>query len=40
MTILENLSLAENKGKMYGLGRAVNRRRMQDIRQCGRLCGR
>ena len=29
MTILENLSLAENKGKLYGLGRAVNRKRVQ-----------
>ena len=33
MTILENLSLAENKGKLYGLGRAVNRKRIQDYKE-------
>ena len=33
MTILENLSLAENKGKLYGLDRAVNRKRVQDYKE-------
>lgn len=28
MTILENMSLADNKGKRFGLGRGVNKRRM------------
>lgn len=28
MTILENMSLADNKGKMYGLGLCVNKARM------------
>ncbi|WP_461812136.1 ABC transporter ATP-binding protein [Faecalimonas sp.] len=29
MTIYENMSLAENKGKMYGLGRALDKRKKQ-----------
>lgn len=32
MTILENMSLAENKGKPFGLGRAVNRKRAEVYR--------
>lgn len=28
MTILENLSLADNKGKLYGLGRGTNKARI------------
>ena len=27
MTILENLAMADNKGKRYGLGRGINKRR-------------
>ena len=33
LTVLENLSLADNKGKPFGLGRGVNRRRIDDYRQ-------
>lgn len=32
LTVLENLSLAENKGKPFGLGRAVDRRRIDGYR--------
>lgn len=32
MTILENLSMADNKGKRFGLGRGVNRRRVDAYR--------
>lgn len=32
MTMLENLALADNKGKHYGLGRGVNRKRIDDYR--------
>ena len=32
LTVLENLSLADNKGKPFGLGRGVNRRRAADYR--------
>ncbi len=32
MTILENLSMADNKGKRYGLTAGTNRRRMEDYR--------
>ncbi|MGN1020394.1 MAG: ABC transporter ATP-binding protein [Aristaeellaceae bacterium] len=32
MTILENLSLADNKGKRYGLTPGANRRRIKDYR--------
>ena len=32
LTELENLSLADNKGKPFGLGRGVNRRRVADYR--------
>lgn len=33
LTVLENLSLADNKGKPFGLGRGVNRRRVEDYRR-------
>ncbi len=33
MTILENLSLADNKGKFYGLSMGVNRRRIDAYRE-------
>ena len=33
MTILENMSLADNKGKFYGLGRGVNRNRKEHYRE-------
>ena len=33
MTILENMSLAENKGKIYGLGRGTNRARIDTYRE-------
>ncbi len=33
MTILENLSLADNKGKFYGLGMGVNKKRIQAYRE-------
>lgn len=33
MTILENMSLADNKGKSFGLGRGVNKRRMEHYRE-------
>lgn len=33
LTMLENLSLADNKGKRFGLGRGVNRRRVEFYRQ-------
>ena len=33
MTILENMSLADNKGKFFGLGRGTNRGRIQDYRE-------
>jgi putative ABC transport system ATP-binding protein len=32
MTILENLSIAENKGRRYGLGRGVNQSRVEHYR--------
>ena len=32
LTVLENLSLADNKGKPFGLGRGINRRRVADYR--------
>ncbi len=32
LTILENLSLAANKGKFFGLGGGVNRKRMEEFR--------
>ena len=31
MTILENLAIADNKGKAYGLGRGTNHARMDEI---------
>ena len=33
MTILENMSLADNKGKIYGLGRGTNRARIDTYRE-------
>jgi putative ABC transport system ATP-binding protein len=33
LTILENLALADNKGRPYGPGRGVNRRRIDQYRQ-------
>lgn len=33
MTILENMSLADNKGKAYGLKRGTNKKRMDDYRE-------
>ena len=33
MTILENMSLADNKGKIYGLGRGTNKGRMEYYRE-------
>lgn len=33
MTILENLSLADNKGKFYGLGRGINKARIQHYKE-------
>lgn len=33
MTILENMSLAENKGKPYNLGRGVNKAKIEEYRE-------
>ena len=33
LTVLENLSLADNKGKPFGLGRGINRLRVADYRE-------
>ena len=33
MTILENMSLADNKGKIYGLGRGTNKARIEFYRE-------
>ena len=33
MTILENMSLADNKGKLYGLGRGTNKARIEYYRE-------
>lgn len=33
MTILENMSLADNKGKPYNLGRGINRQRAEEYRE-------
>ena len=33
LTMLENLSLADNKGKSFGLSRAINRRRVEQYRE-------
>ena len=33
MTILENMSLADNKGKRFGLGRGVNKHRIEYYRE-------
>lgn len=33
MTILENMSLADNKGKIYGLSRGKNKKRINDYRE-------
>ena len=32
MTILENMSIAENKGKPYNLGRGVNKAKLEEYR--------
>ena len=37
--MLENLSLADNKGKSFGLGRAINRRRVDQYREQLRSLG-
>ena len=39
LTMLENLSLADNKGKSFGLGRAINRRRVDQYREQLRSLG-
>ena len=33
MTILENMSIAENKGKPYNLGRGVNKAKLEEYRE-------
>ena len=33
LTILENMSLADNKGKMYGLSSGINKKRKEDYRE-------
>ena len=33
LTVLENLSLADNKGKPFGLSRGINRRRVEEYRE-------
>ena len=33
MTILENLAIADNKGKMYGLGRGTNHARVEAYKE-------
>ena len=33
MTIAENLALAENKGKLYGLTRGLNKKKMEEYRE-------
>lgn len=33
MTILENMSIADNKGKAYGLGRGVNKAKIEQYRE-------
>ena len=33
MTILENMALADNKGKLYGLGRGTNKARIEYYRE-------
>lgn len=38
LTILENLSLADNKNKRYGLGRAVNKQREDYYRSLLEMC--
>ena len=39
LTMLENLSLADNKGKRFGLGRGVNKKRVDFYRQQLRTLG-
>lgn len=34
MTILENMSLADNKGKKFNLGRGTNKKRIEYYREC------
>lgn len=38
LTVLENLALADNKGKAYSLGRAVNRARIDSYRERLAVC--
>ena len=33
MTILENMSLADNKGKFFGLGAGINKARREEYRE-------
>ena len=35
MTILENMSLADNKGKFFGLGAGINKARREEYREIG-----
>lgn len=39
LTILENMALADNKGKAFGLGRAVNKRRVTYYQSLLAACG-
>lgn len=39
MTILENMSIADNKGKTFGLGRGVKKQRMEEYREMLRPLG-
>lgn len=39
LTLLQNLALADNKGKRYGLGRAVSRSRVDEYRTRLEMCG-
>ena len=39
MTILENMSIADNKGKVFGLGRGVKKHRMEAYREMLRPLG-
>ena len=39
MTILENMSIADNKGKVFGLGRGVKKHRMEEYREMLRPLG-
>lgn len=39
LTILENMALADNKKKAFGLGQAINRRRLDTYRSLLETCG-